>query len=144
MNMFMTTRARTPAAYIRSLPEPRRSEVRALHTLIRRTVPRLRPHIRSGMIGYGPFHYRYASGREGDWFIIGLASQKQYISVYVCAVSKGKYVAERYKRQLPKANIGKSCIRFRHLEDIDLNTLKQILREGARWPVGAIDGSMTR
>ena len=43
--------------------EPRRAEVRALHDLILRTVPQLEPHIHAGMLAYGPFHYRYASGR---------------------------------------------------------------------------------
>ena len=47
--------ATTPAAYLKSLPEPRRGPARKLHELIRATVPDLTPHIRAGMIGYGAY-----------------------------------------------------------------------------------------
>ncbi len=83
------------------------------------------------MIGYGKYHYRYASGREGDWSVIALASQKNYISVYVCASDGKAYVVERRARELPKASVGKSCIRFKRIADIDLETLGSIIREGA-------------
>lgn len=114
------------------IDEPRRGDIKQLHDLIRKAVPELTPYIETGMIGYGRYHYTYASGREGDWAIIGLASQKNYISVYVCGTKGGKYVAETYKKKLPKANIGKSCIRFKKVEDIDLDILEQAIKEGAR------------
>ncbi len=116
----------TPEEYIAALDEPRKSEIRRIHDLIRETVPDLEPHIRSKMIGYGTDHYKYASGREGDWFKIGLASNKNYISLYACGVCKGGYVAELNKDRLPKANIGKSCIRFKKLDDLDVEVLKEI------------------
>lgn len=130
--MFKPTKAKTPEEYLEMIPEPRRSEVKKLHEFIKKMVPELKLHIMAGMIGYGTYHYKYASGREGDWSIIGLASQKNYISVYVCAVFDGKYVAEKYKDQFPKASIGKSCIRFRKLADIDLDVLKAVILEGAQ------------
>ncbi len=117
--------------YFAQIEEPRLSHMKALHQLIRKAVPKLKSSIQMGMIGYGTYHYKYASGREGDAPIIALASQKQYISVYVSAAEGGKYVAESYKRQLPKASIGKSCIRFKKLEDIDLEVLAQVVRQGA-------------
>jgi uncharacterized protein YdhG (YjbR/CyaY superfamily) len=130
MNMFKPTSAKTPEEYISMVDEPRRSEIQKLHNLIRETVPDLKPFIISGMIGYGLYHYKSASGREGDWAIVGLASQKNYISVYVCATDGKQYVAEKYKKALPKASIGKSCIRFKKTDNIDLDVLKKILREG--------------
>jgi len=84
------------------------------------------------MIGYGTYHYRYASGREGDCAIIGLASNKNYISVYVMGTSEGEYVAEKNRGLVPKADVGKSCIRFKKLEDIDPAALGKIVKEGAR------------
>lgn len=128
--------ARTPEEYIAELQEPRRGEIAQLDTLIRKTVPKLEPHIRSGMLGYGTYHYKYASGREGDWFRIGLASNKNYISLYACAADEQGYVAERYKERLPKASIGKSCVRFKRLEDLDLKVLKELLRETAKTEFG--------
>lgn len=127
--MFKPTSAKTPDEYIEMIPEPRKQDIQTLHALIQKTVPKLKPHILSGMIGYGTYHYRYASGREGDWSLIALASQKNYISVYVCCQENGTYLAEEYKNKLPKASIGKSCIRFKALKDIDQSVLTEIIKK---------------
>ena len=126
--------AGTPEEYIDGLPEPRRSEIAELHMLIRATVPGLTPTMEYGMIGYGKYHYKYASGREGDWITVALASQKNYISVYVCSMDEtGKqYIAEKYKGELGKVSVGKSCIRFKKLADLDVKVLKKVLKEARR------------
>jgi hypothetical protein len=121
----------TPEELIATLPEPRRGEMARLHQLIRATVPDLPPFVHQGMIGYGPFHYRYASGREGDWFRIGVASRKQYIALYSCAADERGYVAERYRQRLPAADIGRSCVRFRRVDDLDQAALVALLKETA-------------
>jgi hypothetical protein len=124
--------AATHDEYIERLDEPRRGEIRALHELIRRTVPELEPTMDFGMLGYGKYHYRYASGREGDWQLVGVASNKNYISLYVTAAAPdGGYLAESYKEQLRKASIGKSCIRFKRLSDVDQEVLERLLRNVA-------------
>jgi len=84
------------------------------------------------MLGYGPFHYRYASGREGDTTLLGLASQKRYISLYVQCSNGGRYLAESYAERLPKASVGKSCVRFARLSDIDPAVLAELVTEAAR------------
>jgi len=122
----------TPAQFIASLPPERREQVRALDTFIRKTVPALTPCLTGQMLGYGPYHYRYDSGREGDSAVIALASQKNHLSLYVCAADGKGYVAERYRARLPKARIGKSCIRFKRVEELDLTVLAEVLREAAR------------
>jgi len=122
----------TPAEYIAKLEEPRKTEIAALDALIRKTAPKLKPFIHIGILAYGPWHYKYASGREGDWFRIGVASNKSYISLYICACDDKGYVAERYKAALPKANIGKSCVRFKRLSDLEPAALKKMIREGAQ------------
>jgi hypothetical protein len=132
MNMFKPTTAKSPQEYIDAVPEPRRSDIKKLHELILKTVPKLSPHILSGMIGYGTYHYRYASGKEGDWSLIALASQKNYISIYICAIEGEKYIAEQYKDKLPKASIGKSCIRFKKLEDVDTDILVEIIKRAEK------------
>jgi hypothetical protein len=83
------------------------------------------------MLAYGKFHYRYDTGREGDWFRIGLASRKAYLSLYITASDGKTYLAETYKDRLPKADIGKSCVRIKRLSDVDLDTLARLVREGA-------------
>ena len=122
------TRAKNPASYINALPEPRKTELTTLNRLIQR-VTGLKPEMFWGMIGYGKFHYTYASGREGDWCSIALASQKNYISLYACMNRDGKYIAEMYKSKLPKASIGKSCVRFKKLSDVDLRTIEAMVKE---------------
>jgi Domain of unknown function (DU1801) len=124
----------TPDEDIEELEEPRRSQIRQLHELIRATAPQLAPHVQSGMLGYGSYHYVYASGREGDWPILGLASRKRYISLCASAAVDGEYVAEQYRDRFPKADIGKSCVRFKRPEDLDLDTLKELIRRTTAGP----------
>jgi hypothetical protein len=91
------------------------------------------------MIGYGPFHYRYATGREGDATLIALAAQKRYVSLYVLCSIDGGYLAERYADRLPKASIGKSCVRFTRLADVDEDVLRELVAEAAR--IGPADAA---
>ena len=118
--------------FIDKLDEPRRSEIAELDALIRDVAPDLEVHAGDRMIGYGPYHYRYASGREGDSYLLGLAPNKQYISVYVQCTKDGAYLAESYAGRLGKANVGKSCVRFKRPSDLDLGELRALLAEAVR------------
>jgi hypothetical protein len=66
--------------------------------------------------------------------VIALANQKNYISLYVCALDKGQYIAEKHKKELGKVSVGKSCIRFKKIEDINLPVLKKVLQLAAKSP----------
>ena len=131
------TQAQTVPEYIAQIDEPRKSDIRTLHALITKAAPKLKPRIAYGMIGYGSYHYKYASGREGDSPVIALASQKSYISVYVCGAEGGQPIAEKHKNEFPKANVGKGCIRFKRLADIDLKALERVIKLGAKNPAAA-------
>ena len=122
---------RTPAQYLASLPDERRASLTVLHRAIVKAVPKLKPLIIYGMLGYGKFHYRYDSGREGDAAVICLASQKQYISLYVLAEEDGVNLAEASKAKLGKVSVGKCCIRFRKLEDLNLPFALQLVKKAA-------------
>lgn len=132
MNMFAAGTAKTPEEYLKQVPEEKNADVQAIHDLIRKTVPNMKPYMIGQIIGYGTYHYKGKSGREGDWCIIGLSARKNYISVYVCAIKDGKYMADYYKDQLPKADIGKSCIRFKKNVDIDLKILARIFKDAEK------------
>ena len=137
--MFKTTSAETPAEYIDMLEEPRKSDIRELDALIRKLAPKLEPHLASGMLAYGRYHYKGKSkGTEGEWFHIGLASNKRYISLYVMAANADGYLAESFKDKLPKADIGRSCVRFKRLSDLDLKALNELISQGAKWDPIAI------
>jgi hypothetical protein len=122
----------SPAEYIAKLDEIRRADVSALDALIRKTAPELEPFVHSGMLAYGRWHYKYDSRREGDWFRIGVASNKNYISLYICAGDKNGYIAEQYKDALPKAKIGRACVRFKRLGDLDLAVVRKMIRQGIK------------
>jgi len=123
----------TPSEYLAALDEPRRSELKSLHAAIRKAASKLKPYLayRGTMIGYGPYHYVYATGREGDCPIVALSSRAQYVSVYVAGHRHGKSIAETAKSKLGKVSVGKACIRFKHLEDLNLPALLDLLREAA-------------
>jgi hypothetical protein len=124
----------TPAEFLDGLPEPRRAEVAQLDAVIRAAVPELARTVHSGMLGYGPYHYRYPSGRERDSCVISLASHKRYLSLYINAVADGQYLPERYADRFPNASIGRSCIRIRHAADLDPADLTDLLGKAAAAP----------
>ncbi len=134
MNMFKPVKAKNEKEYIDSIDEPRKSEIITLDKFIKKTVPSLKSNYAFNMLGYGIFHYKNKSGSEGDWPVVSLASQKNYISVYVCSVKDGKYVAEVNKEKLGKVSVGKSCIRFKKLEDVNLEELKKVLQIAEKDP----------
>jgi uncharacterized protein YdhG (YjbR/CyaY superfamily) len=123
------TNAKTPAQYIAEVEEERRADIQRLHDLVLETAPELEPTMEFGMLGYGKYPYKYASGRSGEWMKIGIANNKQYISLYCCAADENGYVAEQFKHRLPKADIGKSCVRFKRLSDLDEDVLRELIRD---------------
>lgn len=137
---------KTPAEYIAAADEAKRADLKALHQLIRTALPDLKTVLVHGMIGYGPYHDKYPSGREGDSARVALASNKTGFSVYVSAVDqKGRYLAEQAKAKLGKASVGKSCIRFKKLADLEIDALRDVLEQvkTAR-PFGGQDEMVTK
>jgi len=132
--MFKPVNAKNTAEYMAQLPEERRHILEAIDTLVRSAAPQLKPAFAYNMPGYGMFKYKNYKGEVIDWPVISMASQKQYVSVYVCAVMDGEYIAEQYKDRLGKVSVGKSCIRFKKLEDVDLDTLKEVFALAAEHP----------
>jgi hypothetical protein len=124
--MYGSSTAASPEEYLAALDEPRHSDIARLHERIRQVAPGMRSYIDGGMLAYGRYDYRYASGRTGDWFVLGLASNKAYISLYAPTLNLEPYVA-----RLPKANLGRGCIRFKRLDDLDAAVLDEVIRASA-------------
>ena len=127
--MQATAHIKTPAQYIAALAEPRRSEIQTLHNAIRKTAPKLKPEIGYGMLAYGPYHTTYASGREVDAWSICLASQKNYISLYLGGCGENGNIVEANKHRLGKVSVGKCCIRFKKLADLDLKVAMELVKK---------------
>ena len=125
------------AEFLAALPDDRRAVLQRVHEVIRSAAPQLEPAVTGKMLGYGPFHYRYATGREGDTYVVSLASQKQYVSLYLCAAVDGSYLAEANAARLGNVSVGKSCVRFRKVEDLDLDVLAELVRTAAANPASA-------
>ncbi len=134
MNMFKPTGAKSIKEYMDVLPPDRREAITFIDAMIKTVAPSLRPHFAYNMLGYGEFPYKNSKKEMMTWPVIALASQKQYISLYVCAVDSGKYVAEMHKKELGNVNVGKSCIRFKKVSDLNLETLKKVIRAAAKKP----------
>ena len=130
--MIASPDIRTPAQYFASLADPRRSDVRALHEAICKTIPKHKPEMIGGFLGYGKYRYKYESGREGDTGVVMLASQKQHISLYLGCAGDGESLAEKNKHRLGKVSVGKCCIRFRKLADLDVKAAMELVKETAK------------
>jgi len=76
-----------------------------------------------------PYHYKYASGREGDWFRVGVAERKNTSTVYICETKGDQYIAEIYKHELKGVKCGKSCIPYKSYEQINYDVLKKMLED---------------
>jgi hypothetical protein len=119
--------------FLAALPADRRDTMTKLHKAIRKAVPRLAPTIMTGMgpspiIGYGKYRYRSASGREGDWFLIGLAAGKSHYSLHICVGGKDGYLVEQNAAKLGKVKTGRSCINFKRLEDLKLDAVLGLVK----------------
>jgi hypothetical protein len=118
----------THEEYIAAVEEPKRSELQQLHDLIRQMLPNFEPVMISGFMGYGQFHYKGKSKAcEGEWFRVGLSANKTGISLYVCCGDENGYFPEQVKDRIGKASVGKSCIRFKKLADLNMDVVKELL-----------------
>ena len=83
----------------------------------------------SSIIGFGSYHYKGASGREGDWMIIGFSPRKQNITLYIMPG------VERYPalmQKLGKHTTGKSCLYIKRLSDVNVEVLKELMAESLK------------
>jgi hypothetical protein len=78
------------------------------------------------IVGFGSYHYTYASGREGDWFLAGFSPRKQNLTLYIMA---GFEQYEELLRKLGKHKTGKSCLYLNRLDEIHLPTLKKMIQQ---------------
>jgi len=128
-------------AYIASQPEPKRGDMRALHRRIQKIMPGCRLWFLDGTnsdgktvsnpnIGYGACTIKYAGGETREFYNIGLSPNTTGISVYIMGVKDKKYLAQAFAKKLGKASVTGYCIKFKTLEDIDVDVLEAAIRYG--------------
>ena len=80
----------------------------------------------TSIVGFGNYHYTYASGREGDWFLTGFSPRKQNLTLYIMA---GFDEYDTLMNKLGKYKTGKSCLYIKKIEDVDLATLRELVKQ---------------
>lgn len=133
----MSKKLPTLDAFLAALPPDRRETVTTVHKAIRKAAPKLVPAIMTGMgpsplIGYGKYRYKSASGREGDWFLIGLSAGKSYYSLHICVGGKDGYLVEKNAAKLGKVKTGRSCINFTKLDDLNLDAAMGLAKQAVK------------
>jgi hypothetical protein len=105
-------------------PEGRREDCRAVAQLMREVTGEEPVLWGPSIVGFGSYHYRYESGREGDWFLTGFAPRKQALTLYIMA---GFPRFDELMERLGKYKTGKSCLYVKRLDDLDLDVLRELV-----------------
>ena len=127
--------------YITSQPEPKLSDMQALHRNILQVMPACKLWFLDGKnsenkivsnpnIGYGSHTIKYADGTTREFYQIGLSANKTGISVYILGIEDKKFLARTYGKELGKASVTGYCIRFKTLKDINIDVLEAAIRFG--------------
>jgi len=90
------------------------------------------------IIGFGSYHYKYASGREGEWFLTGFSPRKQNLTLYIMS---GFDRYDELLNDLGKYTTGKACLYIKKVEDIDRNVLKELVRLSVEHVAGTESGN---
>jgi hypothetical protein len=127
-----------PDAFIASLPDGIRDDIASLDALIAPLFAGRERVLWEGVfwggteqriIGYGHYRATNRSGGDVDWFVVGLARQKDHLSLYVNAVRDGAYLVKAYQGRLGKAKVGSANVSFRKVADLDLDALRSLVTE---------------
>ena len=127
--------------YITGQPEPKRSEMQALHQLALHVSPACRLWFNDGKnsdgktianpnIGYGFYTIKYTDGSTREFYRVGLSANKTGISVYILGLKDKTYLARTYGKTLGKASVTGYCVKFKTLKDINIDVLEAAIRYG--------------
>ena len=127
--------------YITDQPEPKRSDMQALHHIILQVMPACNLWFLDGKnsenkivsnpnIGYGFQTIQYADGKTREFYQIGISANTTGISVYILGIKDKKYLARKFGKKLGKASVSGYCIKFKTLKDINIDILEEAIRFG--------------
>ena len=119
----------TVDAYIDAIADPlRREDCRQLAAMIERVIGEPAKMWGTGIVGAGRYHYKYASGHEGDSCLAAFASRKGDISIYLSAQFEG---ADELRAALGRHRMAVACLYVRKLADVRLDVLEEMMRRSA-------------
>jgi hypothetical protein len=115
------------SAFLASIEDTRkRSDCRELMKLMREITGNRAKMWGPSIVGFGKYHYKYESGREGDFFLTGFAPRKQALTLYIVS---GFTAHPELMEKLGKFKTGKSCLYVKSLDDIDRSVLAELVQE---------------
>ena len=128
-------------AYIATQPEQKRSQMEQLHEIVLALMPKCKLWFLDGKdergkvvsnpnIGYGTQKLKHANGKAREFYQIGLSANTTGISVYIMGLDDRKYLAQTFGKKLGKASVTGYCIKFKTLEDINIEVLKAAIQSG--------------
>ncbi len=113
-------------SFLQNVEDPvRRNDCRRVKDLMQEVTGEPPRMWGDSIVGFGAYHYKYESGREGDWFLTGFSPRKQNLTLYI--MSGFDHEAELMGR-LGKYKTGKSCLYLKKLDDVDPEVLRQMIR----------------
>ena len=126
--------------YISSQPEPKRSDMQALHKIILKAIPKTKLWFLDGKdekkkvvsnpnIGYGSYTIKYADGKSREFYQVGLSANTTGISVYILGLEDKTYLSKTYGKKLGKASVTGYCIKFKALKDINIDVLEEAIED---------------
>jgi hypothetical protein len=138
--MFRVT-ADSLAAYLDFDPA-RKFNLEKLDAVMRKAAPSLKRYFHQGtpagdagmrmkMIGYGRFRYAIKSGKSTSWPVVGIALQKNYVSVYLSITKDGVPIVQSYAGRLGELRIGRNNFSFEKFDDLNIKALSSLLAEAA-------------
>lgn len=127
--------------YITSQPEPKRSDMQALHGIIQEIMPGCKLWFLDGKnsenktvsnpnIGYGLYTIKYADGKTREFYQIGVSANTTGTSVYILGIDDKTYLAKTYGKKIGKASVTGYCIKFKTLKDVNIEILEAAIRDG--------------
>ncbi len=110
-------------------PSERRADVKKVAAMMRRATGKRAKMWGSSIVGYGEYHYKYESGREGDFMITGYSPRKQALTVYIIP---GISHFDAEMKKLGKYKTGRSCLYIKRLGDVDEKVLERLITKSVK------------
>ena len=129
-NKTKATRA-SVTAFINSIEDrQKRADARKVATMMRKATGKRAKMWGASIVGYGTYHYKYESGREGDFMMTGFSPRRQALTVYILA-GFGRF--DTLMGKLGKYKTGKSCLYIKSLSDVDEKVLEKLIDGSVRY-----------
>jgi hypothetical protein len=129
--------------YIASQPEQKSEELEILHKRTLKTLPKCKLWFSDGKneqgklvtnpsIGYGSYSIKYANGTSREFFQIGIGANASGISVHILGIKDKTALIKTFGKKLGKASVTGYCVRFKSINDIDLDVLEEAIKFGVK------------